>query len=252
MCLILVAYKCDPKHPLIIAANRDEFYARPTLTAHSWKEATNIFGGRDIQANGTWLGVSMDGRFAAVTNWTANPPEPQYPNSRGELVSQFLRSSLSSNQYITTIMRSNYAGFNFLAYDGENLAYTTNRIDEIRTLKPGYYGLTNTHLDNSWPKSVQGKNNLESLVLSGKTGVNELINILSNTRIPADTELPKTQLDLDTARRTAACFIKGDVYGTRASTALIMSAREIKFLEQAYGPHGVKEKVVSREFLLEI
>ena len=252
MCLILVAYKCDPERPLIIAANRDEFYARPSLAAHSWNEAPNIFGGRDVEANGTWLGVSMNGRFAAVTNWTANPSEPQYPSSRGELVSQFLKSSLPSGQYITNITRSNYAGFNFLAYDGENLTYTTNRVDEIRTLKPGFYGLTNTYLDNDWPKSVIGKNDLESFLVSGKTGVNDLIHILSNTRIPADAELPQSHLDLETARRTAACFIKGDVYGTRASTALIMSTQQIEFLEQSYGPHGAKQNVVSRKFLLEI
>lgn len=145
MCLILFAYRVVPERPLVLAANRDEFYARPASEAHWWEDAPNIYGGRDRQAHGTWLAVSRDGRLAAVTNWTERE-RPAAAKSRGGIPRAFLDSPLPPCAFAQTIDGRAYSGFNFMAYDGEELAYASNRTGEVRTLAPGFYGLTNTRL----------------------------------------------------------------------------------------------------------
>ena len=240
MCLILIAYRCDPDRPLIVAANRDEFYARPALAAHSWDDEPAIFGGRDLEARGTWLAVSTTGRFAAVTNWTENLDAPKPPGSRGDLPREFLSSGLSALDYVETIHWVHYTGFNLIAFDGDDLVYTSNRTEEVRTLEPGIYGLTNTRLGDEWSKSVRGSRFLkECLNASAPVTLDDLIALLRDGHVPPDHELPDRGRGIEAERRTASCFIKGDTYGTRASTAFIMHEHEIAFREQLYSPNGV-------------
>ena len=148
MCLILFAYRTHPDRSLVVAANRDEFYARPTCPAHWWEgqAIAGIFGGRDREAHGTWLAVSRDGRLAAVTNWTEDKSAPKPPGSRGDLPRGFLTGTRPARDFIASIDLDRYAGFNLIAYDGTDLVYTSNRTGEVRVLGAGVYGLTNTRL----------------------------------------------------------------------------------------------------------
>ena len=151
MCLILFAYQPHAQRRLVVAANRDEFFARPTLGAHWWDggpdhRGRGIYGGRDLEAQGAWLAVSAEGRMAAVTNWTEDRNAPKAPGSRGDLAYRFLSADVAAGDFVAAIDGSLYAGFNFIAYDGEELVYTSNRTGEVRVLEAGVYGLTNTRL----------------------------------------------------------------------------------------------------------
>ncbi len=235
MCLILVAYRLTPGQPLIVAANRDEFYARPSAAAHWWDDAPGLLAGRDLQAGGTWLGVQANGRFAAVTNFT-DPGRPPPPCSRGALVADFLRGAQTSLDYAAGIRGEQYQGFNLLLWDGQTLACASNRV-ATQTLEPGCYALTNARLGARWPKAVDGVARLRQCVQAG-TDPDGLIALLRDDRLPAShagAALSETAESRDTP-----CFIRGDVYGTRASTAVIYAEDGgIGMVEQGYGPQGV-------------
>ena len=256
MCLILFAYRLHPQRPLVIAANRDEFYSRPALAADWWHDtAPPIYGGRDLTAHGTWLAVSGSGRLAAVTNWTEDR-NATHPQSRGDLPSRFLASGVSAQEFVDSIDGSRYAGFNFIAYDGSQLVYTANRSGEVRVLEPGVYGLTNTRLgaglgidgsrrsagdprqarqrlgDDEWPKAVLGATALRKV--AGDASTEDLIGLLAQSLLPVETPVAGEEAE----RRHSPCFIRGADYGTRASTAVIVGERSVEFAEQLYGPFG--------------
>jgi uncharacterized protein with NRDE domain len=141
----------------------DEFYARPAAHAHHWPDEPAIYAGRDTQAGGTWLGVSHQGRFAAVTNF-AESAAVEAPASRGALTADFLRGTASAADYAATIDGKLFAGFSLLLYDGQDMVYLSNRNNGPRSLPPGLYGLANTHLDTGWPKVRRGKQALAGLL----------------------------------------------------------------------------------------
>lgn len=245
MCLILLAYQSHPEYPLVVAANRDEFYARPTQDAHFWPDAPNLLAGRDVEAGGTWLGVTRAGRFAAVTNY-AEPNPPPAPGSRGALTQNFLTGDTPAASYARQLDGEHYKGYNLLLWDGQELVYSSNRADD-RKLEPGIYGLANAELGASWPKVVSGTANLFE-VLAGDANPNakgeqSLVALLQDRQIPPDHELPDTGRPLDMVRRTASCFIAGDEYGTRASTSLWVGKDEIHYAEHNYGAGGQVEAV---------
>ena len=252
MCLILFAYRSHRERPLVLAANRDEFYARPARAAHWWEgpeTSAGIFGGRDQQALGTWLAVSRDGRLAAVTNWTEDKTAPQPPGSRGDLPWRFLTGTRGARDFVDGIDADRYAGFNFIAYDGRELVYTSNRTDEVRVLDAGVYGLTNTRLGpphaaprdaephvpayQQWPKAVFGAAALAGIAAEATTG--DLIHLLGQPHLPVETPPDR---ELAPERSYSPCFIHGAGYGTRASTAIILARDSLEFVERQYGPFG--------------
>ena len=239
MCLILFAYRVRADAPLIVAANRDEFYARPAALAHRWNDAPNVFSGRDLTAGGTWLGVSTTGRFAAVTNFSETPDGALPPGSRGDLTANFLRADAAGLAYAESIDPDHYRGFSLLLWDGKDLIYTSNRNSHPRALEPGVHGLANTHLDGTvWPKVTSGTRGLRDLVRGDYT-TNDLMKLLADERVPNDELLPKRGNDLAFERRVAPVFIRGDEYGTRACSAVSIGATHIRFAEQTFGPTGV-------------
>jgi uncharacterized protein with NRDE domain len=160
MCLILIAWQAHPDYPLVVAANRDEFFARPTAAAAFWPDAPQVLAGRDLEAGGTWLGVSRQRRFAALTNYREGGRQRVDARSRGALVADFLTSRASPVAYLTQLetAAAEYNGFNLVVGDGESLAYYSNRGDgQPRWLKPGIYGLSNHLLDTPWPKLASAK-----------------------------------------------------------------------------------------------
>ena len=146
MCLIALAWRVHPELPLIVAANRDEFHARPAAPAAFWQDQPQILAGRDLEARGTWMGVSRSRRFAAVTNYRG-VTEPRAAESRGALVSRFLSNDHKPGAYVESLRKDLYSGFNLLAADGEELWWMSNRDGTPRRLDPGIYGLGNTLLD---------------------------------------------------------------------------------------------------------
>ena len=234
MCLILFAYRLVPGQPLIVAANRDEFYARPSAAAHWWDDAPDLLAGRDLEAGGTWLGVRANGRFAAVTNFT-NPNQPPPPRSRGALVTDFLRGAKACADYAAGVDGQQYQGFNLLLWDGHGLVCTSNR-GTTQSLEPGCYALTNAELGARWPKAVDGAARLRQAATAG-ADLDGLIALLRHDQLPeGDAGLLRSKT---AESRATPCFIRGDVYGTRASTAVIYAEDgHIALAEQSYGPRG--------------
>ncbi len=247
MCLVLFAYRTDPEQTLVVAANRDELYARDAAAAHYWDTEPTLLGGRDLSAGGTWLGVTTTGRFATVTNFAEAAPKDA-PRSRGALTCDFLLSSETAEEYVRGIRPGAYRGFNLLLWDGQTLMCTSNA-GSTRILEPGIYGLTNAQFGVQWPKVVRGSRALETCVDQGAT-VDALLALLADDTTPPDHELPERGRGIDVERQLASCFIRGEEYGTRASTAVLVGPRQVVLAERAYGPRG--EPGERRDFSFEL
>jgi uncharacterized protein with NRDE domain len=248
MCLILFAYRTYADAPLIVAANRDEFHGRPSAAAHFWEDAPQVLAGRDLLAGGTWLGCTRTGRFAALTNFS-HPDDAPARLSRGGLVQEFLVGADTASHYAHHIHGADYAGFNLLLFDGDELVYTSNK-GTTDVLHPGFYGLSNAELGAEWPKCVQGAQGLADLTRHGDYADHALLELLRNSEIPPDEALPHRGRPLDLERRVAPCFIVGEEYGTRASTIFVLGNSSARFTEQSYLANGVSAEQVS--FTLEL
>ena len=224
MCVIYIAFQHHPDHPLILLANRDEYYERPSASAAYWDDHPDIYGGRDLVRGGTWLGVTRDGRFAAVTNYR-DPSAPTGTRSRGDLVAGFLKSECSAEEYLREVRsdRGEYSGFNLLVGrigDLSEIFYYSNRGRDPRKLAPGVYGLSNHLLDTPWPKVERGKAAFARLLANGDLADDRLFDILSDETLAADDELPSTGVPYEAEKAISAIFIKTKGYGTRCSTVL--------------------------------
>jgi uncharacterized protein with NRDE domain len=242
MCLVLIALDSHPKFSLIVAANRDEFYDRPTAPAGFWADAPSVLAGRDLQAGGTWLGLDRAGRLAAVTNYRQGEREPPAARSRGRLVSDFLTGDTSALKHIEQVQSEAglYNGFNLIAGDAGGLFYYSNREGRVRSLAPGLYGLSNHLLDTPWPKVATAKSALDVLLNGGASELTgDLFALLSDRNQPADTLLPSTGVGPEWERLLSSAFIASDGYGTRSSTVVLV-ARDgnILFVERSFGPGG--------------
>ncbi|GBG03523.1 hypothetical protein AZSI13_28500 [Azospira sp. I13] len=246
MCLILLAWQVHPDYPLAVCANRDEFHARPTAVADFWADAPQVLAGRDLQAGGTWLGISRSGRFAAVTNYR-DPTAPEGPRSRGDLTRQFLTGTASPDTFLQGLNPDDYGGFNLFLGDDQGLWYYANRERRIRPLAPGIYGLSNHLLDTPWPKLVEAKERFAQ-ALPRLPDTAPLFELLANpTRWP-DEHLPDTGVSLEWERILSAIFVAAPGYGTRASTVLTRAKDgQVCLLERSFNEAGVQGEV-QREF----
>jgi len=224
MCLILLAYKSHPEYPFVFAANRDEFYERPSLAADFWKERPDILGGLDLRGGGTWLGITRKGRFAALTNFRDPSAQKMDAPSRGELVSRFLKSGETAAQYLRFLEENGprYNGFSLIFGQVDDLRYYCNRNGSGK-LAPGIHGLSNACLDVPWPKVRRGTAELKRAV-DHRRGVptEELFTILADRSAPEDDNLPLTGVGLEWERVLSPLFIVSPVYGTRASTVIVI------------------------------
>lgn len=238
MCLIVFAWRPGHAQPLIVAANRDEFYARPSLPLGQWPEMPQIHAGRDLEAGGTWLGVGANGRFAALTN-IRNPHQPPARRSRGELVARFLAGDVALEDYLHDVVGRSveYAGFNLLLGTAEQLWHYNAQDVEPQLLNPGVYGLSNAGLDTPWPKLLKAKAALHEVLHDPQPQA--LLALLSDPQTAPFVELPDTGVGLATESLLSSVFIASPSYGTRASTALIVSADGSRhLLERSFGPYG--------------
>ncbi|WP_426415011.1 NRDE family protein [Aestuariirhabdus sp. LZHN29] len=237
MCLIVFDYHPDSAQPLRLAANRDEFYRRPSQMAHRWEEAPYLLAGRDMEKGGTWLGLSESGDFAAVTNFR-EVPASDASRSRGQLTADYLKSALSAEDYLHQLARDadQYPGFNLLLGDRQGLYFFSNRENRIRCLHPGRYGLSNHLLDTPWPKLVAAKARLDNAF--NHTLLQQLL--LDDTTAD-DTSLPDTGIGQGWERLLSSCFIHSEHYGTRTCSSLIIEADgQASLHEQHFGSHGIE------------
>lgn len=237
MCLIVVGWRVHPDYPLVVAANRDEFYARPTATLARWPEAPQIIGGIDLEAGGTWLGITDSGRFAAVTN-VREPGMAKGQCSRGALTREFLLGKETAADYAASMDGSRYSGYNLLLADGQSLIYCSNRDGQPRRLSAGVYGLSNHLLDSPWPKLLAARQRF-SEALPGLPDTGPFFSLLADRSIVADQDLPETGVSLEWERRLSAIFVHSENYGTRASTVLRQGRDgQITVRERTFGPFG--------------
>ena len=217
MCLILLAWRTSTEHQLIVAANRDEFHARPAAPAAFWEDRPEILAGRDLEARGTWMGISRGGRFAAVTNFRG-AREPRAAESRGALVTGFLENRSTPEAYIAALLpkSDSYGGFNLLASDGTELWWMSNRDGTPRRLEPGTYGLANALLDS--PDVEPRKRSFEEALATG-AAVEPLFSVLAGARI------------LD------------PVYGTRCSTVYFGR----RYVERSFSADGAEQDTLYYE-----
>jgi uncharacterized protein with NRDE domain len=238
MCLIVFAYNAHPSYRLILAANRDEFYDRPSAPADFWEDQPQVLAGRDLKRSGTWLGITREGKFAAITNyrdpasWKNNAP------SRGKLVSRYISGNQNANNYLEKISRQTdkYNGFNLILGDRSNLFTCSNRGGEKQKLNAGIYGLSNHFLDTPWPKVVRAKKKLKAILKEKGAALEEaLFTLLSDRHFPPENKLPATGVDLEWERVLSSIFITSPNYGTRSSTILFIGKnKHVKFIEKVF------------------
>ncbi len=242
MCLVLIARDSHPDYSLIVAANRDEFYDRPTAPAQFWTDAPSVLAGRDLEAGGTWLGVDRQGRLAAVTNYRQGSRESGAGRSRGRLVSDFLTGDTGAREHMERVRRDAglYNGFNLIASDTSGLFYFSNREGQIRTLAPGVYGLSNHLLDTPWPKVVSTKSAFGALLTGAAAELTtDLFALLSDRNRPTDHLLPSTGVEPEWERLLSSAFVASDDYGTRSSTVVLVGRDGgITFVERSFGSGG--------------
>lgn len=224
MCLILIAWQAHAAFPLVVAANRDEFFARRSASAEFWP-GTSILAGRDLEGGGTWLGLARNGRFAALTNYRDPRRQQADAPTRGKLVADFLAEQESSGAYLDRVESeaARYNGFNLLLGDGAKLLAYSNVSGERHALAPGVHGLSNHLLDTSWPKVGAGRTALAQ-ALAALPDESALFHLLRDERIHPDASLPATGVDQEWERLLSAAFVKGPGYGTRCSTLLKLGA----------------------------
>jgi len=219
MCLIALAWRVHPELPLIVAANRDEFHARPAAPAAFWEDQPQILAGRDLEARGTWMGVSRSRRFAAVTNYRG-ATEPRAAESRGALVTRFLSGSEKPQSYVGGLKKDLYSGFNLLAADGEELWWLSNRDGTPRRLEPGIYGLGNTLLD---APEVEGVKKAFAAEIASGAAVEPLFDLLKRS------------------------LILNPAYGTRCSTVFLRGTT-VRYAERSFAPGGAELDTLHYEF----
>jgi len=242
MCLIAWSWQPASATPLLLLSNRDEFYDRPALPLHWWEgEFSDVLAGKDQQAGGTWLGVSRNGRLAALTNYrTAQPARANTP-SRGELVAQFLQGNTDSRRYLPalSVRADEYNPFNLLVFDGQQLMGLESRSAEVIAFEPGIGGVSNANFHTPWPKLTNLQKGLQASIESGITSSTDLISLLQDPSHSPDHELPDTGIPLELERSLSAIFIATPPYGTRASSVIQIHRTHVDFTEQTHNYSGL-------------
>jgi len=260
MCLIAWNWQPDSASPLLLLANRDEFYARPSAALHAWPDAPlrdlqagdnhrtegkmpslpGIVAGRDLQAGGTWLGISRSGRMAALTNYRHPALLRSNARSRGELVSGFLQSDHSAGDYLQQLIAraGDYNPFNLLVYDGVQLMGLQSRDARLLNFAAGIGAVSNADFNTPWPKLRQLTSGLQSLLAQGPASDAQLLALLQDRRPAADADLPDTGIGLALERVLSATFIATPDYGTRACSVLRYADGRIDFAEHRFDASG--------------
>lgn len=235
MCLIALAINRHPEYKLVLLANRDEFFQRSTREAHWWDENPNIFGGKDLQEGGSWLAVSKDGKFAAITNYRDRKREIKNKISRGLILSEFMQKDVSVKDYIEklSLTKHRYEGYNLLLGSFDKLYHYSNINDTLTPLLDGIHGLSNHLLDTPWPKVLTAKD-IMTQITSGISPfpVEEAFTLFKDKKMAPDELLPDTGVGLSYERFLSPVFIDVPGYGTRATTLILVDKNNRVYFEE--------------------
>lgn len=238
MCLLFFSYQTTPGYKLVIAANRDEFLDRATAPLNYLDSEQIILAGQDLQGGGTWLGVTRDGKFGAITNFREPSQSLADSPSRGEILLDFFKGTTCADDFLKALTQKayNYNGFNLVLGDNSGLYYYSNRVTAPQRLSPGFYGLSNHLLDTPWPKVSRGKELLMPLMVTAEDVDPELImDILCDTWRPKDEQLPETGVPFEWERLLSSIFIDSPGYGTRSSAVITISENgAVHFYEKTF------------------
>ncbi|MEM7107588.1 MAG: NRDE family protein [Bacteroidota bacterium] len=251
MCLILFSHQNHPTYRLVVAANRDEFYRRPTEVAKFWKDQPTVLAGQDVEAGGTWMGLSKSGRFSMLTNYRDPQNIQSSAPSRGRLVSNYLINEKDPESYLQEIEEAGqrYNGFNLICGSRDDLYYYGNYQSGVHRVNPGTHGLSNALLDTPWPKVIKGKAKLDQVLQKEVIDIESLFALLFDDVKADESDLPDTGVGLEHEKMLSPVFIKSPNYGTRCSTAvLITHANEILFAERTYDINDFSSSTVSFQF----
>lgn len=253
MCLIVFAWDVHPKYKLILAANRDEFYERPTAPAHFWEDQPHILGGRDLQAGGSWMTISGEGKFAAVTNYRDPQNIRKNAVSRGEIPTRFLNSQDTPEVYLKQLHEkaAQHNGFNVLTGNFQQLMHYSNYEGKLNVISPGIHGLSNALLDTGWPKVERAKSRLAEL--TGRAfSHEELLEMMGDTAVAEDAVLPETGVPRELEKALSAMCIRTEKYGTCCSTVITIDRQgSVAFTEKSYPVGGRKDESVQFQFQIE-
>ncbi len=241
MCTIIFANDCHPRYKLVVAANRDEFYKRPTQPAAFWQEHEDILAGKDLKEGGTWMGITTGGRFATLTNYRDPAAFNPSAKSRGHLVYNYLCGDTEPLAYIETIISQAdlLNGFNLLLGDQESLYCYSNRDHSIRRVGSGVHGLSNSLLDDPWPKVAKSKKTLKRIIADDEINPERLFAMMADREAVPDEMLPQTGVSLEMERVLAPTFVVSPGYGTRATTVLLINRNgKVQFWERSFTPDG--------------
>ncbi|WP_049621577.1 NRDE family protein [Frateuria defendens] len=241
MCLIAFAWNAHPRWRLLLAGNRDEFHARPSAPLARWRDLP-VAGGRDLEAGGTWLGVTDGGRCAVVTN-VRDPRDPQHGVSRGLLATDYLAGPANAVDHAQALLAraADYRPFNLLTFDAHDAFYLGNRpAPRAQAVTPGVHGLSNADFNTPWPKTRALMQRLRAWMdAGGEDDFAPLFAALADESHPPDAALPDTGVGLDRERLLSAAFIRGEHYGTRASTVVALGRDgRHRIVERRFGPLG--------------
>ena len=255
MCLTVIALDVDPRYTVVVAANRDEFHARPAQSAHWWETSSGseVLAGRDLQQGGTWLGVTRRGRWGFVTN-VREPGrhDPRAP-SRGALVPTLLGDArpIDDAMAATTAQGTALNGFNLVGGEGLRAAFGSNRGRLVRALPPGVHGVSNADLDTPWPKLMRARRGLAAWITSAGD-LDLLFDVLADRTTAADADLPSTGITRERERLLSSPFIVSADYGTRCSTVLTIARDgDVRFVERSFDSDGRIVGVATHRFRLE-
>ncbi len=245
MCIAAFSWNPDSDTPLLLAANRDEFFLRPTNPMHWWPDSP-VLAGRDLRANGAWLGITRHGRFALLTNIRNPALRRDGAPSRGDIVKNFLESSVVTSTFVNALasITPRYEGFNFLCgevnHDTRELWFLNSAETAAKRLNPGLYGLSNASLDTDWPKLSRAKQGLRHALAERDAGAQttRLLRLLRNTTPTPERQLPSSGVPLEWERALGSIFINRDGYGTRASTVLRISNERATVSEINFAPNA--------------
>ena len=243
MCLLAWNWQPDSDVPLLLIGNRDEFYVRPTRELHWWSntlKGTDILAGRDMQAGGTWLGVSRSGRIAALTNFRSGKPQRLNAPSRGELVTGFLSGQLDAVEYLNQLLEraSEYNPFNLLVFDEQHLLGLESRHARIIKFKPGIGAVSNAYFQTPWPKLSRLQAQLLRYTEHQVTDSQTLLNLLKDTTQASDEVLPDTGIAVSLEKALSSIFIRTSGYGTRCSSVIETRHHQITFSESRFDAQG--------------
>lgn len=241
MCLIAFAWQAHPRWRLLLAGNRDEAHARASASLARWDDLP-IIGGRDLEAGGTWLGVTDAARCAVVTN-VRDPRDAQTGRSRGLLIRDYLVGTADASGHANELRRSaaDYRPFNLLTFDAQAAFYLGNRPrPHEQAVTAGIHGLSNADFDAPWPKTRILMQRLQDWIdAGGEADFTALFAALADEQEAPDDQLPDTGVGLELERSLSSAFIRGADYGTRASTivAIDLAGAGI-IMERRFGPNG--------------